>query len=305
MKFISRKNTAEHVIIAITGQKCRIQHLKKTNSGLIQLAFAEFEFNNTDELKENIEQWCKKTPVKNILCRWVLSRDYYQTFQIDPPKVQPKEMDEAIKWQIKDLIESSLSDVLVSHYQPKQSENQTNQIVAVVVEKNFIESLIKITASANLEMETIDIEELSVGHSLLSYLDENKIVGFIGEDNNGLVFNFYNGNELSFVRHKKGRYLPNTHSQEFSLEQDKEALEESFLLETQRTLDYVVSQIFRKPVDNILLQKTSEEDSYLADILKQITEVEVTLVTPQVEQSDPSQPIPSLVETGAAMRQGS
>ena len=75
-----------------------------------------------------------------------------------------------------------------------------------------------------------------------------------------------------------------------------------FLLETQRTLDYVISQIFRRPLDAILLQQRSPKDQQLADTINQITDIPVHLIeAPMLEQ--PELPfLPSLAEAGCALR---
>ncbi|MET1255684.1 hypothetical protein [Aliikangiella maris] len=304
MKLFSKNKALEYVVVTITQQSYRIHHLKNQDNQLQQLAFGEFEYESIEALQKQFTRWIRKSQLKGLPCRWVLNRELYQTFQIDPPNVETKEMSEAIRWQIKDLIEQPLSDMLVSHYQPEFPEEQRSQLVAVVVEKALIEALIELTSDANLILEVIDIEELTMGHALQPYLAEEKVVGYIGEDKGGLMFSFYLGHALAFSRYKKGKHLPNTLLEEFSLEEEKETLEESFLLEAQRTLDYVVSQIFRRPIDAILFHPTASEDNYLADILKQITEVEVILVSPEITQSNPEWPLPSLAESGCLFRQG-
>ena len=85
----------------------------------------------------------------------------------------------------------------------------------MVVAKSLIESQIEMTKASGLSLNSIELEELSLAHALDQHLAEDKITGFIGEDDRGLIFNFYHGNELSFTRHKKGHFLPK--SQEFSL----------------------------------------------------------------------------------------
>ena len=65
---------------------------------------------------------------------------------------------------------------------------------------------------------------------------------------------------------------------------------------------YVVSQIFRRPIDNILLQNHFHDAHNLADIINQLTEIDVTLVQPEIHTEDPELLSPSLAEVGAAMR---
>ena len=304
MAIFSKKSVDKHLVVTLDEQSCRLQFFRQNGSALQQIASGEFSYQNTDELGQFFIAWLKENPCRDSICHWVLSRNLYQTYHVDRPNVLKKELDEAIKWQIKDLLDQGIDEVLVSHYQPTQAENQNNQLVAVATNKALVESIIEFTHNAGLTMASIDIEELTLGHALLPNLAENQIIGFIGEDKSGLVFNFYNEGGLAFTRHKKGRFMPNSHHQEFTLEQDQEAQQESFLLETQRTLDYVVSQIFRRPIDGILLQQNSDADDELAEIINQITELQVTLVSPQVETNESDMLTPNLVDAGAALRVG-
>ena len=196
------------MVASLEGQNCRVQHLKKQEDGLIQLAAKHFLYTSREQLASEFKQICRELSLKNNLCRWVLSRENYQTHTVDRPNVSKKEMDTALKWQIKDLLEQPVEDVLVSHYQPLHPNQQESQLIAVVVEKSLVVSLIDMTRSAGLEMDSIEIEELSIGNAFSNQLAEDKITGFVGEDSKGLIFNFYNGTELCFSRYKKGRFMP-------------------------------------------------------------------------------------------------
>lgn len=303
MKLLSQNSANDYLIVSLEEQECRIQQFQSQNQQIHQLAAGNFNYQDEKQLAENFSLWCKQNNIRGIACRWNLSRTHYQTFNIDPPNVLAKEMDQAIKWQIKDLIEANIEQVLVSHYRPALPDAPNNQIVAVVVSKTLVETLIQVTLQAGLELESIDVEELTIGHALTPYLDDNKVVGFIGEDSTGLVFNFYNQGGLSFSRHKKGKFMPN--NEELSLEQDRETEQEAFLLETQRTLDYVVSQIFRRPIDSILLQQNTESDQALADLINQITEIQVSLVAPTYQTNSSELLSPKLVDIGGMLRVGS
>ena len=303
MKLFNSKKQDNFVIASLEGQHCRIQHLKLQENQLIQLAAKTFLFTSLDQLMEEFVQVCREHSLKNGVCRWVLSRDHYQTHSLDRPKVTEKEMDTALKWQIKDLLEQPVDEVLVSHYQPMHPDKPEAQVVAVVVEKSLIIKLIEMSQAAGLEMDSIEIDELCIGNAFLEQLTPERITGFVGEDNSGLIFNFYNGQNLCFSRYKKGRFMPAVRSEEdFVLDDEQEAQEESFLLETQRTLDYVISQIFRRPLDTILLQQRSANDLQLANTINQITEIPVQLIeAPMLEQ--PELPfIPTLAEAGCALR---
>ena len=302
MKIFSKDSLDEFLVALVDERNCRLQHFKLNDSSLQQINAGSFNYSNHEDLTSQFIDWVRSNGIKDADCRWILSRNLYQTYQIDPPNVLPKEMDEAIKWQIKDLLEYPIDQSLVTHYQPAYKEVQSEQIVAVATGKDLVESIIEACHKTGLTFTSIDIEELTIGHALGDSVNESQLIGFIGEDVSGLVFNFYQSGGLAFTRHKKGKFLPNSHNQEFSLEQEQEAEQESFLLETQRTLDYVVSQIFRRPIDKILLQENSKEDAKLAEVIRQITELEVNLVSSPVTADNQELTHPMLSEVGAAMR---
>ncbi|MCW8875611.1 MAG: hypothetical protein OQJ89_08720 [Kangiellaceae bacterium] len=303
MKLFNSKKQDNFVIASLEGQHCRIQHFKLQENKLIQLAAKSFLFTSVDQLAEEFIQVCREQSLKSCCCRWMLSRDHYQTHTLDRPKVTEKEMNTALKWQIKDLLEQPVEDVLVGHYQPMHPDKPEAQVIAVVVERDLIVKLIEMSRAAGLEMDSIEIDELCIGNAFLEQLTPERITGFVGEDSSGLIFNFYNGQNLCFSRYKKGRFMPTVkNDEEFVLDDEQEAQEESFLLETQRTLDYVISQIFRRPLDSILLQQRSANDQQLADTINQITEIPVQLIeAPLLEQPDLPF-LPTLAEAGCALR---
>ncbi len=307
MKILKQKKTDKLIVVSIDGQHCRLNYFSTLSDKPVVTATTSFNYSNEESLEKAINHWLRTNGYKNILCRWLLNRELYQTYNIDAPNVLEKEMAEAIKWQIKDLLDFPVNDILVSYYKPKPPTADSKQIVAVVVEKKLIESLISISQKVNLIMDAIEIEELSIGYALLPQLVENQITGYVGEDSTGLVFNFYSGEELAFTRHKKGRFLPVSSTDEFSLESENQDKEDAFLLEMQRTLDYVVGQLFRRPVDKLLLQGASDSDQSLADTVSQLTEIEVCLVSPEIslaQDNSDKNSLPYLSELGSALRGG-
>jgi len=302
VKLFNKQKDSKILIASLQGQLCRVQLFDRTDSGLRQLAAMQLMFTEIEGLSSQFIKTIQKISAKGLNCRWMLNADHYQTHLIEAPKVTENEMREALKWQIKELVDKPVEDLLVSHYRPNHPDQSYNQINAVVVEKSLVESLIKLTDDADLELESIEIEELCIGNALIDNLDDKKIVGFVGENSAGLVFNFYNGNELCFSRHKKGRFIPRQPSEsEFVLDDEVQEQEDSFLLETQRTLDYVISQIFRRPLDRLLLQKEETKEN-LAETMGQLTDTRVDWVESLVNSAEDCEFPPNLAETGCAKR---
>lgn len=290
MNLFKKKISDKILVASINGGQCRIQQFINQSGNLKQANITVFDYANLTELTLYFGQWCKSNQIKNTPCRWLLSHELYQSYLTDPPNVLEKEMTEALKWQIKDQLDLPVNEVLISHYKPNHPDPDNKQITAICVEKKLIEGLINVTQTTGLVLDSIEIEELAIGKALSSYLEPDKIVGYVGENNSGLVFNFYQNNQLVFSRYKKGLFIPSSATNEFSLESDSQDLEDAFLLETQRTLDYVISQIFRKPIDLILLQQNNQRRDTLAETINQIVETKVLLVKPNVEALFNGQP---------------
>ena len=323
MKLFKQKGSENLIVASVDGQQCRTHYFSQQTGTLTQESNANFKYKNLDDLEDQVISRCKENRGKNADLRWLLSHELYQTYHTDAPNVLEKEMAEAIKWQIKDQLELPIDDILINYYRPNHPDPENTQVVAICVEKKLIERLISIAEAAGLTLNSIEIEELTLGHALINHLPENKIVGYIGENKSGLVFSFYQNNQLVFSRFKKGRFMPKAQVEEFVLEADatnashktpqEEAEEDAFLLETQRTLDYVISQLFRKPIDLILLQQNSDNSARLAETVNQLVETQVKLVSSNIKRKPISNgdtidttgeidSLPTLAEAGCALR---
>ncbi|MDH5432814.1 MAG: hypothetical protein OEY19_02635 [Gammaproteobacteria bacterium] len=303
MGVFKRKLNSLLVTFYINESVCRVHCFDITCDPVELKHGALIEYSSISDLQQKIMAFVNQNHLQKNPCRWILANDLYQTHNIDKPDVNDDEVMDALKWQVKDLIDIPVDSCLVSYYQPAHPENKNKQIVAVTVSKDLIEQLIDICDKTSLLLENIDIEELVIGHALLPYFNDQKIIGFVGENDQGLVFNFYYNNELAFVRHKKDFFIPQERVEEFVLEQEQEELSERFLLETQRTLDYVVSQLFRRPIELLLLQANEENADKLLNLIKQLTDVPCQSVIPEYINNN-SHSIAGFYELGCICRGG-
>ena len=276
---LNKKSETNCVLISLTNSEVRMFFVENTNGNVNVLDANCAEYSTVEQLESACKPWVQSAKVKGLECHWLLSRHQYKTISVSPPKVPDSELAESIKWLVKDQIEQPLDSVLVSYYKPYVVEQELEKLVAVVLEREFAESIIEVTDRLNLALASIQINELAAGNALTSLENDEQITGLIDEDNIGLIFNFYVGRTLAFTRHIKGRFFPGQSNKAFSLDaDDNDAQVDQFLLETQRTLDYCISQFFRKPVDKLALDARKVEDSKIIESLEQITELPVNLI---------------------------
>lgn len=296
---LNNKSDNKSVLISLTNSEARMFLVEKRSGRAVVLESSAAPYHSTDELRSICQQWAQSCKIKNLRCDWLLSRNLYKTITLSPPKVPDSELASSIKWLVKDQIEQSLDSVLVSYYRPYVVEKESEKLTAVVLDRELIESLIALTGELNLDLATIQVEELASINALSSISENENITGFINEDIEGLIYNFYVGRSLAFTRHIKGRFFPNHDSNSFTLETDNTDNQEQldrFLLETQRTLDYCISQFFRKPVSRLVLDAIKTENLNLVDSLEQITELPVDLIK-LVESNDEAIPDSASVDS--------
>jgi len=279
VRFYKQENRSNRVVASIHAQDASFNYFDIQTNTPVQIASKSIDYTDLEQLKEAFIDWSRQSQLKNQACRWLVGRDCYQSYTVD-------------------------SSLAIDEKVPEK-EIRHQQVIVIALEKQLVESIIDISKQANLQLESIEIEELAIGQAILPELSTGKIVGYIGEDNAGLVFNFYNGEELSFSRYKKGLFIPK--DQEFNLESENQD-NQKFLLEIQRTMDYVISQLFRKPVDKLLIQSETLQASLdnnnfqqtkpLANMIQQFLDIPVALVSPQFTTQQNNLPQPSLAEMG-------
>jgi len=283
---LNKKTSNIQVAVSLADHEVRLFLLEKNLHSLKILNSYKTAYTNHRSLQDECSKWFRLNKCKGLTCHWLLSRNLYKTFNVKLPEVPDPELNTAVKWLIKDQIEQSLDSILTTHYKPFSQDKTSKKLAIVVTEKLLIENLIEITKGSDLQLASIQINELAPAKILADLeilnpanrdANENKIIGFIDEDSQGLIYNFYLGSSFAFTRHIKGRFFPKNNQQEFSLENDNRQLQlDQFLLETQRTLDYCVSQIFRKPVDALIVDASKTDDPELITALEQITELPIT-----------------------------
>jgi Tfp pilus assembly PilM family ATPase len=312
--FFNKTTSNSRIVASVHAQQASFHYFDLESPGLIQTHSQLITYDNNQQLQEAFVDWLREHNLKNKNCSWLIGRDSYQSYSIESPmsmneKLPEKEKREALKWQIKDSLGYNLDNVLISYYKPEHPDPNNQQVTVIATEKTLVESLISVTQKSGLTLKSIEIEELAIGQAILSELSTNKIVGYIGEDNAGLIFNFYDGDKLAFSRHKKGLFIPK--QQEFSIDSENEQENQSFLLETQRTMDYVIGQLFRKPIDKLLIQPEQINASLdsdkatsnqpLAETIQQLLDIPVSLITSPFSFDNNGSVKPSLAELGVAM----
>ncbi|MDX3775376.1 type II secretion system protein GspL [Chromatiaceae bacterium AAb-1] len=89
----------------------------------------------------------------------VLSSSQYQLLQADKPMVPGSEIIQALPWQIKELISTDISDIVVDYIDLPVKPQQTERINIVVASKSWLKELIEIIHQYKVRLHIIQPEE--------------------------------------------------------------------------------------------------------------------------------------------------
>jgi len=166
----------------------------------------------------------------------VLGREFYQTFDIEKPKVEEAELLATLPFSIKDLVSESVFDLVVDYYDMPFQQRKGDQITAICLPRTRVLMIRDMLFKSGLKLKGITIEDLALT-ALLGVHEEANIL--LSQQNNELVLTVVKEGQLYFTHRLRGfnelLVLP--------LEEVENALLDGLSLELQRALDYVSSQL--------------------------------------------------------------
>ncbi|WP_096087577.1 hypothetical protein [Agaribacterium haliotis] len=205
-----------------------------------------------------LEDYVNKHQLAGYHCRLVLRASDYQLLLVEAPEVPENELREALKWRVKELLQSSVEQSAIDVFTLPAGISRSGKTMAYVVaaELSLIKSLIELTKNADLELDSIDIEVLALRNLLqLKALERGA----------ALVRLHQGAGEVSIYR-DGDLYLSRNFKVDYGAGLLDELPAEQLALEIQRSLDYFERQMGQAPPGILYLcgegigpEKISEE----------------------------------------------
>ena len=190
----------------------------------------------------------------------VLSRDFYQTLDIEKPKVAENELMASLPFAIKDLVSESIFDLVVDYYDRPIVQHKAQQITAVCIVKQKVISIRDMILKHGMQLKEITIEELALTRLLGNSEDVNLL---LSQHNNELALTVVKAGQLCFSHRLRGfnelLALP--------MSETEDTLLDSLSLELQRVLDYINSQLHLTSISHLYLAVVCPDINLLAEKL--------------------------------------
>lgn len=216
---------------------------------------------------------------KSMALTLIIPPAMYQIIQLEKPAIAEQELVTALPWQIKDLTDIDLEEMVLDYIDLPAAPGQPDKINVVVSIKTQLQELVALVNRDKLNLQRILIEEWLI-HELVDYADHAALVLMHQPDQDVLLQVIRQG-QLQFSRRLRG--FSRLH--QYSESELQQGVFDNLLLEIQRSMDYIESQLKLPPVRSIHLLCSGAERPDLVPLFHQagFSQVQALQLKPQLQ----------------------
>jgi MSHA biogenesis protein MshI len=235
----------------------------------------------------------------------VLGTEDYQLVQVEAPDVQPDEMREAIRWQLKDIIGFPVSEAVVDVFQvPEQARYvESRMVFAIAARSEAVRRVVELVRPRVRGFDVIDIPEMCLRNlsSLLPEDEQGVALVVLGEGFAQLTLT------CQGVLYLTRRIELDRRSEAVAEEGGTPPVVSALALELQRSLDYYESHYDRPAIGHVVISCAADRESAFASQLTVATGLSVRPLALHemfeiADHVEPDMRWPGLLALGAALR---
>jgi MSHA biogenesis protein MshI len=215
-------------------------------------------FIETDQPEERLAQlgrYVREHALKRSACVVVLDESSYNLIQMSAPPVQDDELAAALRWSVKDLIDYPIDDGVIDVFRVPVQEHREAKVYAVVAPRGEIQQAVDFIRKAGLRIESIDIEQLSIGNIVEQLEGQEKGIAVLHIDREHGSINLYQNSAL-YLSRKIDTGLARfeaLQAQGVDMQNNAESIYEPIILELQRSLDFYEHQFAKPSIRRLLV----------------------------------------------------
>ena len=184
----------------------------------------------------------------------LLATEQYQTVMVEAPNVPDEELNGAIRWKVKELINFHIDDAVLDYLPVPGGAGRSPSLYVVAAQAPALRALAKPYHDAGLNLEVIDVRETAQHHIAQKLVPEDYAIALLHLDGDQGLLTFTFGDDLVLSRRIEGRGA----SGDF--------LFEKVAMETQRSVDYFERQHSWFPLAKLYLAPMPEAQALRAKL---------------------------------------
>lgn len=227
----------------------------------------------TGDYKSTVAQICAEKDIEQSNCHLVLSASQSQTVQIEKLSVPVAEINDALKWQVKDLVTYSPDNMILDYYDGAVAIAGQEKVNVVCTAKSDLKNIIAPLIDEDFDVKSIITEEFAF--AALVPEQEAACLLICQQPNEEIVILIVKQGKLYFSRRLRG------FMQIASKSEDELAMTviDALSLEVQRSTDYFERQLKQAPIQSIQIIVPIEHEGFLARKLAENTNVAVEILS--------------------------
>lgn len=178
--------------VRVAHDRIDLAHVCWSAGGKPQLKAAESYACEGDEARA-LSRLGKARGLKRMRCATLLRSGEYQMFQVEAPNVPPAEMNTALRWRLKDLLDYPVEGATVDAVLIPQDDNakgRAAQALAVAAATRTVGARIEAFRAGRIALEAVDIPELAQRNVSALLEDENRGLALLSFDAAGGLLTF-------------------------------------------------------------------------------------------------------------------
>lgn len=205
-------------------------------------------------------------------CHIVLSAQQSQIVQVDKPNVPDAEINAALKWQVKDLVNFSPDNMVVDYYDGPTLVSGAEKINVVCAEKSSLKEMVAQLLDDGFTVKSITTEEFAFA-SLVPVTEAATLL-ICQQPNEEILLLIVKNGQLFFFRRLRGfMQISSKNEDELTM-----GVIDALSLEVQRSTDYFERQLKQAPIQSIQIIVPMATEAFLARKLAENTNVPVELL---------------------------
>ncbi len=212
----------------------------------------------------------------------MLDNGTYSLLQVDPPEVAEGELREAVRWQIRDLIDFPLEEGVVDAFMVPPPRNRSRMAYVAAARLSQVRRCCDMARGARLKVEAVDIPELAMRNIAVLLPEDPRGVAFLHlAPRRGMLTVTRNG-LLYFARSLnvgiEALLAEIPAGEDAQAPMGYRAVLDSVVLEIQRSLDFYESTFGQLPVGQLVVAPLERDVPGLLPYLKNYLGIGVRLL---------------------------
>lgn len=287
-KYFSRKPDQANPAALVAGLYLHADHLKLVVAKTAPFQVIKVEtllLQNGLSFTEQCLSLVAELPAKTELCL-ILSADRYQIVQVDKPAVPEAEIISALRFSIRELVNTPLDDLLLDYMDlPEQAQQGAAKVQVVATSLSSLKFLCEELAEQKVKLTNIQPEEW-LGRNLLP-TTEGAAMLLTHQPSQELNLQIIRDQQIHFSRKLRGFNRIN----QYDLAELQQGMLDNLLLEVQRSLDYYEGQLKQSPVREIYIQINNNAlggivNYFSATGFSQVKALDLQTLMPKLSQAE-------------------